>query len=244
MKKCEKCQIFKELGRFYTSTVLLDGHMNICKNCVDLNKRKYSSVNTGISKFCGICKKEKNTEDFPKNSQTRCGINFSCKECHNGAHKRLRAKNTYVSLEQGVKECSTCRRVLEKSNFHKRSDSSSGLASLCKECDNKERAILKREVYEAYGGCFCIWCKEIDFGCLCLDHVNNDGRYERKKVSGSLFFLKLKKLNFPDKNRYQVLCFNCNWAKTYNNGVLPEWRKNINCKFTVEEAEDALCLGI
>ena len=50
---------------------------------------------------------------------------------------------------------------------------------------------------------------------LCLDHVFNDGSFERKQLGigrGSSVYRHVKKLGFP-KDRYQLLCANCNTAK-------------------------------
>ena len=48
---------------------------------------------------------------------------------------------------------------------------------------------------------------------LTLDHVFNNGGRERRNLggkSGVIFYTYLKKNNFPDVDRYQVLCANCN----------------------------------
>ena len=76
---------------------------------------------------------------------------------------------------------------------------------------------LKIECFEAYGGAKCACCGEPELSVLCLDHIYNDGaahRRELKRVSGShVFYRHLKSLGFPDRDRYQVLCANCNLYK-------------------------------
>lgn len=86
------------------------------------------------------------------------------------------------------------------------------------------RQKLKMQVLVIYGGkypkCKCCGEKEIMF--LTLDHVNGDGAKERRiRSAGSAFYQKLKKLNFPDKDRYQVLCYNCNCGRQLNGGICP-----------------------
>lgn len=84
---------------------------------------------------------------------------------------------------------------------------------------------LKKAAFEAYGGCECKWCGEVDFQLLCLDHVNNDGSKHRKETGkGTSFYRWLKTHNYP--SGLQVLCWNCNMAKQFNGGVLPENRKD------------------
>jgi hypothetical protein len=68
----------------------------------------------------------------------------------------------------------------------------------------------------AYGGA-CACCGEDNIDFLTLDHVNGDGKADReaRKMDGggASFYAWLKARNFPDKDRYQVLCANCNGAK-------------------------------
>ena len=82
------------------------------------------------------------------------------------------------------------------------------------------RAALKSEMHAAYGGkCNC--CGEREPLFLQLDHVYNDGHVDRKenKTSAKLW-ARLKKMGWP-KDRYQLLCANCNHGKAMNGGVCP-----------------------
>ena len=73
----------------------------------------------------------------------------------------------------------------------------------------------KLEVIAAYGG-RCACCGESHFEFLSVDHINNDGCVERRagRSHGYTLYRRLKKLGFP-KDRYQLLCFNCNLAKGF-----------------------------
>ena len=105
-----------------------------------------------------------------------------------------------------------------------------------------ENRNLKIETFNAYGGCVCVNCGITDVDVLALDHVNNDGAKHRKELApkkkghpagGANVYRKLRRLNFPDKNRFQVLCSNCNCLKLCNRGKLRkvEWdMKNRNTK--------------
>lgn len=83
----------------------------------------------------------------------------------------------------------------------------------------KHRLKRKLECIEAYGG-KCLCCGEEETVFLTLDHVDNNGAEHRKTLgtakSGINLYNYLKKNNFP--KGFQVLCFNCNWAKSQVGG--------------------------
>jgi hypothetical protein len=78
----------------------------------------------------------------------------------------------------------------------------------------KSEQSLKQKTIEAYGGkCFC--CKEENVIFLTIDHIDGSGAEDRKISGGrggATSYRKLKKQGYP-KDNYQVLCFNCNFAK-------------------------------
>jgi hypothetical protein len=94
------------------------------------------------------------------------------------------------------------------------------------------RLDLKIKAYNKYGGCKCCWCGEDDILALSIDHINNGGNKHFDaggyKIRGSRIYTWLKMNNYP--NGFQILCLNCNYAKSHNNGVLPENRKNLHQK--------------
>lgn len=70
-------------------------------------------------------------------------------------------------------------------------------------------AYFKNLLLEAYGRkCEC--CNETIEEFLTLDHINGDGNLERLQF-GNRLYAKVAKEGFP-KDRYRLLCFNCNWA--------------------------------
>jgi len=83
---------------------------------------------------------------------------------------------------------------------------------------------LKAEVIREYGS-LCKCCGEDTFEFMSIDHINNDGarhREEAKCGGGSTFYLWLKRNKFP-KDNFQLLCFNCNYAK-HRYGICPHQR--------------------
>ena len=140
-------------------------------------------------------------------SQTRSGKCWDCGEPHNGPPLR----------------CSDClkkNRVAQNRWYHEH-----------KEIRKTQRRTylqkVKREGLVAYSQdppkCTC--CGESTLAFLTLDHVNNDGAEDRKKLlghsrAGNLISI-LRRNRYPNKDRYQVLCFNCNMGKSVNGGVCP-----------------------
>lgn len=83
--------------------------------------------------------------------------------------------------------------------------------------------------FEAYGGAICNCCGENNLDFLSLDHVFNDGYLDHNKnkvrCAGSALYSKLRRLGYPDKQRFQVLCMNCNFGKKINHGICPHKSK-------------------
>jgi len=137
--------------------------------------------------------------------------------------------------------CNQCREIKTADKFY-RLKKNSKLKQPCIECHkanektperrayhstwNKRNAVrLKDEVVAAYGG-VCACCDESNSDFLCIDHIENDGAADRKKgLFGIHLYKYLKRNNFP-KDRYQLLCFNCNQAK-HIYGVCPHIFENI-----------------
>lgn len=98
------------------------------------------------------------------------------------------------------KVCATCR----SANYRK-TRSESGKTYLA-----EYRAKIKREAIEAYGG-KCACCGEVEPVFLTLDHVDGKGNEHRKEVGKTDMWAWARRNGFPDL--FQVLCFNCNFAK-------------------------------
>ena len=81
---------------------------------------------------------------------------------------------------------------------------------------------LKQAIVEGYGGkCNCCGYSE-NIYALVIDHIFNDRKEEIKKFKGSThtFYRYLRDASYP-KDRYQLLCMNCNMGKQLYNGVCP-----------------------
>ena len=84
----------------------------------------------------------------------------------------------------------------------------------------EKRVELKRETFIHYGGAFCVCCGEDDLRFLSLDHINNDGAHQRRRLkTGINIYNWIKARGYPPQ--FQVLCMNCNFGKHINKGVCP-----------------------
>jgi hypothetical protein len=152
-----------------------------------------------------------------------------------------------MSSSTGVcKQTKECRAERERRRKHKvdvfcrscgqRSDTRN-ITGFCYRTDACRRAArlgVKRLTLDAYGG-VCACCGEDFLLFLTLDHVNGDGAAHRKDspwAVGTNLYRELHKLGFPDKERYQVLCHNCNMGKRQSDTCpckrreeVPDWWK-------------------
>jgi hypothetical protein len=84
---------------------------------------------------------------------------------------------------------------------------------------NRElRQTAKAAAFAAYGGAKCACCGVTETVWLVLDHVNDDGSRCRKagEPVGTRLYVWLRDRGYPPG--FQVLCFNCNFAKAQQGG--------------------------
>jgi len=85
---------------------------------------------------------------------------------------------------------------------------------------------IKSIVIQNYGSkCSCNKCPENKIEFLTIDHMNNDGFKHAKEIPGIYSrYLDIIRRNFPKE--YQLLCHNCNWAKSAL-GICPHNEKEV-----------------
>lgn len=80
-----------------------------------------------------------------------------------------------------------------------------------RERKRNDQTKIKREVIEGYGG-RCACCDNDYMPHLTLDHIHENGAEHRRQENARSLYRRLRREGFPQGD-YQVLCFNCNWAK-------------------------------
>lgn len=102
--------------------------------------------------------------------------------------------------------CATCARARTNAKNHSRGAEYNNAAT------KKSQAKLKAEIFAAYGNrCACCGNDTVEF--LTIDHVNNDGAAHRRgRARSGYVYREAKAEGFP-KDRFQLLCMNCNAAK-------------------------------
>jgi hypothetical protein len=86
------------------------------------------------------------------------------------------------------------------------------------EINKKVAQRAKEEGYQAYGG-KCCCCGETEIRFMTIDHITpiND---RNRSHSGTALWKRLRQLGWP-KDEYRMMCFNCNIARHWNDGVCP-----------------------
>jgi hypothetical protein len=75
---------------------------------------------------------------------------------------------------------------------------------------HREYARRQREMVIKNYGNKCVCCGEKNYYFLSIDHINGGGNKHRKEIGGN-FYGWLIRNKFP--KGFQVLCYNCNFAK-------------------------------
>jgi hypothetical protein len=143
-------------------------------------------------KICRICNVAKKEDEFRK-------YRNQCRACGNEAGRKWK-KEWY---ENNKKE-SYLRSVKYKVEHRQR------VRELACLSNNKKRLAII-----AFLGDSCVKCGFSDWRALQIDHVNGGGVKEYKEIKRctSIFYKRIK----SHKEKYQLLCANCNWIKRYEN---------------------------
>lgn len=174
-------------------------------------------------KCCIKCKKYKSLISFYKYNRSDKEVIYSyCKTCSSIVSKLSHAKRVGKSITDIVprfpkvvndnKYCSSCKQYKKVEEFFKSNIIHSGLTSHCKYCcklvQTINRRIKKMEFVLEYGGkCVCCGEKGIEF--LTIEHIKNSGN-ELHYANGTTSMINYLKANKWPKDKYTVLCFNCN----------------------------------
>lgn len=163
-------------------------------------------------KTCARCKESKGFDAFRKDVSRKDKLYPYCAECLKEIGRDYRRRHPGQNTKRFL--------AWKERNPEKASE-------LVRSSSRKYRARLKDAVMEAYSGqspC-CACCGESHREFLAIDHVNGGGNKHRReiKVLGWNFYKWLVDNKFP--SGFQVLCHNCNFAKSHGACVCPHTRK-------------------
>lgn len=140
--------------------------------------------------------------------------------CHScfAIHEEWMQNRTVEEIYGTTLICTLCKKEKSTAEFYKNGNGNF-LHKRCKPCFDSQRKSMyastrerKLRCLEAYGGA-CVCCEISEEIFLTFDHINDDGAQHRRKIrSGYSFYKWLIDNDFPDS--IQILCFNCNWAKS------------------------------
>lgn len=164
-----------------------------CKHCGKLFHTIPSEYEE--RKYCSIpCFNE--FQRIPKISE------YYCPQC-----KKIKSEGDFYYRKNGraYKPCKKCCRKYHTTDKRRR---------YINEYNKNAHRRVRQEILNAYGHT-CACCGETKAEFLCVDHINNDGGEERRKgLQGKRLWDYIKRIGYP-KDRYQLLCHNCNQAKGY-----------------------------
>jgi|DEB3_MinimDraft_2_1074329.scaffolds.fasta_scaffold39701_1 hypothetical protein len=148
---------------------------------------------------CKRCTTEKATTDFYFHKKS--GYDSTCKTCRiQQEHNRYFADPVAARAKMKAHRLANYETIIAK--------------------EQAVTAKLKAQLLDGLGR-VCACCGEMNTKFLTLDHIHNDGHEHRKRRSSTLSrWRDVIAEGFP-RDRYQILCFNCNAGRAINGGVCP-----------------------
>jgi hypothetical protein len=122
------------------------------------------------------------------------------------AHNRIKHTSKNIKNKCQFDECNN---ILSTNKYHRKYCSVRCRSLSYK---RKKRSKAREVVFNAYGD-FCKCCKENTVEFLTLEHINNDGQLHRAKMNQDNFKVWIDAARQNNKNKFSVLCMNCNWSK-------------------------------
>jgi hypothetical protein len=190
-KRCTRCQIVKPIAEFCTYYHKKNDatyHVSRCKNCFAVAQKEFRASRPHYSR------------DWYRENPEKARANAKRYRSNNPEYSR----EWYQKNKESIREKQREYEAKNKEKIRRRS---------------KDRYSRRRmEMIEAYGGA-CVCCGEATPEFLTIDHIYNDGQEHRlslgnRTYAGAVTSHWLRKNNYP-KDRFQLLCYNCNCAKGF-----------------------------
>lgn len=244
VKTCTKCQ--RELPAtvefFYARPRGKHGLHSICRPCAYRITRAYALTHP-------TWRKERKREQWAKKSAEKKRIKaleppkthktcFACKESLPRTNEYFTRNHTYHDKLDGIcKQCSRRknaawmalhRNKVNATRKKQRKDHPQKTHMKDAIAWNRKallRQKLRFEMLAAYGN-QCACCGESHEAFLTIDHIYNDGAQHRRELGrgGVGLYAFLKREGFP-KDRFALLCMNCNFAKRFGKVCPHTWEQ-------------------
>jgi hypothetical protein len=201
---CTRCGKTKPITDFLKSAEKKIGYKNPCKACSNLYIKTNSGKSTPIETVLAVYEQQQKTK---QENRAKKLLEMTCTRCKQTKplSEFYRTNSTVISGRS--QPCKTCAKPIRKEHEKK-----PHVRERTRELSRLRNRKLRQEVLLEYGS-MCACCDETEPKFLSVDHVHNDGNEHRKETGmGGSFYHWLKKNGFP-KDRFQLLCFNCNFAK-------------------------------
>lgn len=207
-KKCLNCGL-KPVGEFYAHKGAFDGLQSYCRDCQSAQQRARRESKPDEYRIKLLERRQQLKE---RHSAGMPVVTKTCKKCGTLTSDFTR---NFARKDGYSNHCRNCNRAKNKAWTEKNLEKVRGKA---RKATIRNSRKVRAEVLEAYGG-KCACCGEATPQFLTIDHIYNDGAEHRKTLGGrsSSIYRWLKLNGFP-KDRFQLLCWNCNAAKQFYGG--------------------------
>ncbi len=167
-------------------------------------------------KTCRICNESKSLDKFGISKSNVDGRDNRCKSCRSSIYRSNRdqilanSKARYAANPEAFRKRKTesYERNKNEHNAKRRSKWNNGSCRI----QNELRNSVRKKCFNILGG-KCNDCGHDDYDVLCVDHINDDGKQERKLGIAPVTIWR-KIIRGDELGRYQLLCFNCNLRKS------------------------------
>lgn len=169
-------------------------------------------AHTSINKICRYCNATKPVEEFRVRGSPKSNSLGSCLICFK---RRRQEQYKEYDKQRNEKRRTQWREdpeLRERNSIAARKYRIKNKIVLAEKTKVRHQQ-LRQTIIEKYGH-KCVCCGEAKFEFLAIDHVNNDGSEERKHMSNSKMYRKLRDTE-DLLAEYQILCHNCSSAKGY-----------------------------
>lgn len=160
-----------------------------------------------MRKLCPKCGRELPLDAFNKNRTRKFGVGVWCRDCSNKANRKRYWERHEHSLERLRVYREQNRELLaEKQRKYYRENTEKVAA--------QRLAARVKAMVKLADPIKCVRCSLDDVRILVIDHVHNDGEEERARMCTDTIYRNIIKMSVEEaRERYQVLCHNCNWLK-------------------------------